>query len=339
MTAPKLVKERLPGDRYKTTGSIEGLVQGRRTIRELTIRNAEGGFAQLATLKDLARLSVEGGTGLDLASLASLPTQCGYVDFAALRDTDLGRLKLPETATMVGIFSPHASCAVSGVPGLPSRLMYLGLLAQGTSSGGVLQRFVDRVRWDNLGQLNRLDIHVDAQADGYPLEVDLGFLRHLPRLERADFFGVRHRRSVGPSPLEPPFQGLPKTLSWLRIETELPEEELKPQIDAYLGCHVSVKPLYPARPSNQPWWIYEPDADGSGLWIASGSFADHFAGQDASEEALGLRYARSLIKRADGGLLKRLDFDQEADGTMVMAKSREDMLEALALLGISAPNG
>jgi hypothetical protein len=341
MTAPKLVKERLPGDRYKTAGSIEGLVEGRRTIRELTIRNAEGSLSALGALPNLETLIINGGRDLDLSELALLSETCDFVALASLTGTDLGALRLPSTVRSFGISSSDDTCVINQPLLLPSGLTYLGLSARGQSSVHTLAQVIQGVRWENVGELERLLMRAETTAAGYPLEVDLGLLRDLPRLERADIFGVRHRRSAGPSPLEPPFDGLPKTLSWLRIDTELPSESLQAQLAEYLpgGGALDVGPLYPARPANQPWWIYEPDADGSGLWVASGSLADHFADQDFAEESRALRHARAVIKEKDVALLKRLDFDQEADGTMIMASSREDLVAALALLGISAPNG
>ena len=341
LTPPKLVKERLPGDRYKTSGSIEGLVEGRRTIRNLRIRNAEGGVGALGALASLESLVSDGGVRLDLDELAALPARCEFVALASLSETDLGRLRLPETVRMFGMSQPNEGCLVTGVPQLPEMLVDLGLsvdsLADANCSVAVLQRFIESLDWRRLSELERLDVVAYSHTPGYPLELDLGLLRCLSGLERADVFGVRHRRSAGASPLEPPFEGLPKSLSWLRIDTELPVDELKAQIDAYLGCDVSVEPLYLPRPSDQPWWISESDT-GSGLWLSAGSFASYFSGLDFDEEARALRHARGVIKRADAALLRRLDFDEDADSTMVMAKSRADMVAALECLGIQAPN-
>jgi len=337
MTPPKLVKDRWPPQgSYRTTGNIEELAEGRREIRSLRIRSAVGSIKSLAMLRHLESLVIDGGRELDLSELAALSTTCHSVALSALQDTDLGGLMLPETVRSFGLSSPHKTCPTSRTPGLPRGLDDLGLTARAGSSGISLRRFIDAIQWDDLDRLERLDLHAEARAAGYPVEIDFGLFRSLPRLERSDVFGFRHRRSAGPSPLEPPFDGLPEKLSWLRIDAELPVEELKPAIETYLGRHVSVEQLYLPRESDQLWWINQSD-DGQ-RYLAIGSLADHFTEKHFAEEAQALRHARTRIKIADPALLKRLDFDQDSDSTMIVAQTRRDMLATLTALQIEAPN-
>jgi hypothetical protein len=63
--------------------------------------------------------------------------------------------------------------------------------------------------------------------------------------------------------------------------------------------------------------------------------ADHAGLTSDKTEHDALRAARKTLKEADPQLLRRLDFDPEADGTGIMARTREDLVAALAILGIA----
>jgi hypothetical protein len=48
-----------------------------------------------------------------------------------------------------------------------------------------------------------------------------------------------------------------------------------------------------------------------------------------------LKVARRRLRESDPALLRRLDFDPEANGTGILARSREDLEAALRILGLT----
>lgn len=340
MTAAKLVKERLPGDRYKTSGSIEGLVEGRRTIRELRIRNAEGSLEALGALSSLEAVAIEGAHSLELGSLAALPPTCRRVSLGRLNDSDLSALRLPSGVTDLSFSDCADSCSVNGPLHLPTTLRVLEISATThRGSARVVAALTAAIEWSEISDLEILDLRVDTTVADFPAAVDFGFLSHLQRLQRLFAVpGIRHLEAAGPSPLDPPFERLPTSIEWLRYSAE-DHQELQDRLIAYLKpkMSVSIEPAH-ALPdaSDQVWWIDRPDD--SDFWLSTGSLASHFADRDFREEMQGLRHARALLKQSDPALLKRLDFDPDSDSTMFMAKTREDMVDALTILGIRAPN-
>lgn len=65
-----------------------------------------------------------------------------------------------------------------------------------------------------------------------------------------------------------------------------------------------------------------------------GSLWEAFDGQYGATEYEALQVARGLIRREAPELLRRLDFDQEADGTGIAARRRRDLVRVLQILGI-----
>src|SRR5204863_3858936 len=115
-----------------------------------------------------------------------------------------------------------------------------------------------------------------------------GFLRHLQRLELLDIRrGVWHA-GPAPSPLEPPFDGLPRSLTELRIDAWDPEP-LKEQLHKLLGFKPEVRQRYEPEPQKASWTISAPSA-GVEVWRTYGSLADAFAGQDFDTEYAALQH-------------------------------------------------
>lgn len=81
------------------------------------------------------------------------------------------------------------------------------------------------------------------------------------------------------------------------------------------------------------WDILPPDAD-EDIWQAYGSLYLAAEGRDGETEHDALRAAMRKLRNADSALLRRLDFDPEANGTSIHARTREDLEEALRILGL-----
>ncbi len=164
-----------------------------------------------------------------------------------------------------------------------------------------------------------------------PIHVDLGFLAELPQLEHLDFFpGVWHA-GRGSNPLEPPFEGLPRTLQWLRYDAWDPDT-VQPAVRAYLGHEeaVHVGQRYGHEPAKAAWTLHHDGDDGG--WHTYGTLADEF---DCETENEALKIARQKLAASAPELLSRLDFDQESSGTGITAPRREDLEAALEILGIT----
>jgi hypothetical protein len=226
---------------------------------------------------------------------------------------------------------------------LPSDLGGLLISAEPPhGSPALVERLLASIAWERLEALRSLGIVVGARDPFPPIAVDLSFLTHLPRLERLDLFERIEHAGPGPSPLEPPFTGLAKTLTWLRLDAWDPEP-LKRALHAHLPLRTpdgypvaSVYQRYPYR-KRVPWELQE----GVEGWSTYGSLLEMpeiAAAVDpdgvAAVENDALRIAKAKLKAADPALLGRLDFDQESDGTGISTPAREDLRSALALLGL-----
>jgi hypothetical protein len=228
---------------------------------------------------------------------------------------------------------------------LPEDLEVLAVAADSTkASAAVVKTLIEAIDWSRLNELRDLIVRVGGLTAPPPIEVDLTFLKYLGRLERLDLgHGVWHR-GPRPSPLEPPFPGLAKTLTQLHINAWEPEP-LKQALHDYLplsnpeGNPVgSVYQRYPYQP-RRPWQMREHN----GKWHVYGSLMEMPEIADAADpdsvaatESEALRLAKAKLRAADHPLLRRLDFDGESAGTGISANTRGDIERALAVLGLAS---
>jgi hypothetical protein len=82
------------------------------------------------------------------------------------------------------------------------------------------------------------------------------------------------------------------------------------------------------------WAITEPEDDGD-PWSVYASLYLAAEGRDGETEYDVLKVARRRLRESDPALLRRLDFDPEANGTGILARSREDLEAALRILGLT----
>ena len=98
---------------------------------------------------------------------------------------------------------------------LPGRLGQLSVRAADENSTDV-SGVIEAIDWTSATGLRSLRIHGTLPE----VELDLGFLAALPGLRHLELEdGVRHA-GPGPSPLEPPFVGLPEGLERLSFEAD-----------------------------------------------------------------------------------------------------------------------
>lgn len=185
------------------------------------------------------------------------------------------------------------------------------------------------IDWERLCELRTLMILGNSDA---PVECDLSFLRHLPKLDRLDLFrGVWHA-GAHPSPLEPPFDGLSRGLTWIRIDAWDPET-VRPALADYLDrpsdddWHPTVYQRHEPEKREPPWTPRRYD-DG---WTTYGSL--HDAWQDEFEtEYDASDHAEQRVREADPKLADRTLFDPENAGTGISAASQADLKRTLSIL-------
>jgi hypothetical protein len=186
-----------------------------------------------------------------------------------------------------------------------------------------------------LGSLRRL--HLGGEGNF----VDLGLLAELPQLELLEVRGLRHR-GPGPSPLAPPFPGLSLDLAGGLSEVD-DEEAVRAAWEEHrraagrTGESMSFRALWdpPADEAPEAAWEISAPADDGDPWSVYGSLWLASDGRDGETEYDALKVARRRIREANPALLRRLDFDPEANGTGIMARSREDLEAALRILGLT----
>jgi hypothetical protein len=172
-----------------------------------------------------------------------------------------------------------------------------------------------------------------------PAHVDLGFLTHLSTLERLDMVsGVLHA-GTAPSPLEPPFAGLPRGLTYVRVEADDPTAT-KAALQRYLahpedpvGEDVIVVQRHPyddVGERDADWAIVPSDAG----WQTYGSLADTLGPDAFDVEYDALQVAQRRVRDVDVALFERVEWDHEADGTGIYAPSRADLERVLTALEI-----
>jgi hypothetical protein len=320
---------------YTASGTLEGVRPGRRTVKELEVRRLDrfsvDGLRPLTAFEDLEILELARLDGVDLEPLAELSVTVDRLGLTHLTGVDLSPLGHLRAVAGLYLMDVADDCRVPEELPLPSSLRRLFLTNDGRGlSGDPVRRLIEAIDWERLGELRALELRVGGLEPLSAIEVDLGFLSCLPKLERLDVRrGVWHA-GPRPSPLEPPFKGLSRNLTWLRINAWDPEPT-KAQLRDLLGFQPTVYQRYGPQPRAASWTIHAPD-DGVDDWQMYGSLADAFADQDFATEYDALKYARKRIRDADVALLRRLDFDPENAGTGIAAVSKEDLVAALRLL-------
>lgn len=299
--------------------------------------DAVEGLAPLRTFPDLQSLLLDRVTDVDLSPL-------GDIALESLRIDESSRLDLAPVSAIPSLqeltLADLQECSASA----PLRLGGLRELILSVDRRGLtgdwVRTMVEAIDWSRLDRLRSLDLRVGGLEPIAPIEVDFGLLRELPLLERLEITGVHHDGS-GPSPLEPPFDGLPRGLTWLRFAAN-DHEALQAELRRHFGLTaadivagkraVVVYPRHVPPPGARSWTLRAPGT--SEVWSTYGSLADHF---DTETEHEALRLARRAIGRRDKRLLARLDFDQESSGTGITSTDPDDLQAALAILGISDP--
>jgi hypothetical protein len=319
---------------YTASGPLDGVRPGRRTVKILTVRRLDGavseGLRPLTAFRDLVQLEVEHVSNVDLAPLAELA-----LDTLVLRYPDDIELEpLARLDSLKSLVITHLrDVRIPPTLRLPSSLSTLALTAEGARQTGLrFKQLIEAIDWAHLTELRTLHLHVGGNELVAPVHVDLGFLRQLERLQSIDITqGVWHSGSDR-SPLEPPFEGLPKTLTNVRVDAWEPER-VKRDLQQYLGEEVSVRQRYPPTPDQASWTITAPRG-GVRQWTTSGSLCEAADGRDGDTEYEALAAARRRLRTADPELLERLEFDQESSATTIMGTTRGDLELVLAILDL-----
>ena len=320
---------------YEVSGSLDGVRLGDRVVRTLTVRRLGPGTTEglrpLAAFRDLRRLHLERISGVDLTPLAGLDLE--ILDIQEVRDVDLAPLALLDGLNLLQLVSLQ-DCRVPARLALPASLTMLGAaFLPPEYSGEPLKALIAAVDWDGLPGLQALDLTGDPFA---PIEVDLGFLAGLPRLvSLAIEEGIWHS-GQRPSPLEPPFHRLPRTLRNVRIEAWEPAV-VKQALQHYLPeakIDVDQREHPDDDGDGDGEWELLPPKGSVREWSTYGSLWDAMDAGDDETEHDAMEAAKAKLRAADPQLLERLDFDHESDGTGVAAPTREDLARALQILGI-----
>ncbi len=326
---------------YAVSGSLAGIEgPGKRTVTSLSLRRLDAGedLSVLQSFEDLEQLELDHVADVDLGPLAGLGLRRLAVKYAS-GELDLGPLaQLPRLELLI-LANLRAVC-VARLPFADTLRSLTVVNDDPALTGAPVKHVVEAVGWDDLSDLRALSVGVGGLHEMPPVELDLSFLRSLPALERLDMHtGIRHSAKT-PSPLDPPFEGLSKRLSFVRIDAEDPEP-VRRALCAYLAIDpddVEASPVVyeraAARDSRPPWTTFEL-SDGSG-WGTYGSLLRALGEGDDETEADALRRAKRRLRAADAQLLRRLDFDPESAGTGIAARLREDVEGALAILGLTS---
>jgi hypothetical protein len=331
---------RLPGQYYghhpyAISGSLDGVVPGRRSIAKLIVgrlgADATEGLRPLEAFTDLRELELEWPVEVDLRPLTNLPLERLRIENA--KRLDLAPIAQIDTLKSLEIASPK-HCALPAEWPLNDSLTRL-MFAVDRDARGLLEQAVAAIPWSRLHALQWLALLGD---NGTP--VDLAFLAQLPQLQALDLRGIQHR---GPrrSPLEPPFSGLPPELIGGLIEVPKPAT-IREQLMKHRGLTDAQQDSMPRfrdlltydDDADGDWSVYPPEGDDDDGWSTYGSLCLAAEGQDGDTEYEALAAAKRRLRAADPDLLRSLDFDQEADGTGISAPTREQVERALRILGL-----
>lgn len=325
----------LSEDTWSVRRSLDGLRPGDRVIRRLYVERIDGntreGLLPLTRFKHLRELEITLASGVDLTPLADL--HLDWLDLNHPRNVDLAPLG---TMPDIGSLSIHDARDVQVPPTLtlPESLTDLSLSADGWGgTGAPVQALVEAIDWQRLGGLRALRLAVGISESLEPIHTDLSFLGSLPRLRALDLaYGVRHAGPT-PSPLEPPFASLAGGLRVIEIDSWKPSATLAALDRRFPRAAVRVGQRYPYDPTAGSWTIFAPGG-GVSRWLTYGSMWEVYDGRYGETEHAALRHFRATLRDIAPRLLRRLSFDQEADGTGIAARSRSDLVRALGILGV-----
>jgi hypothetical protein len=322
---------------YYATGALKGITgSGKRIVRALALRRLCPGedLAVLRSFGDLKTLELEHVRDVDMCPLAGLGiehltiTEATGIDLAPL--AELAQLRSLILGNMHDIDVPRLRLA-------PSLRLLVVLNDDPELTGQPVRQVIESIDWSRLTELRSLSLRVGGLYEMPSIEVDFGFLRCLPHLESLDMYaGLRHI-GPSPSPTAPPFDGLSRKLTVLRIVGDEPAA-VREALCAYLGADpdnpqtsivVSGGEDGDQRAPTASWTITGPI---DGIWTTYGSLhrAENGTAEDTEYEAC--KRAEERLLTRDAALIERLDFDPESAGTGIMAKSREDLERALKLL-------
>ena len=325
--------------RYAVTGPLSDAgAPGRRVVQWLELRRltAADDLSLLSALPDLRTLELEHIDGVDLSPLRHLSLT--HLDLRCIRGVDLGLLSELRDLEILTVID-FADVLIPTLS-LSARLDWLAVINDNSGlTGEPVQRMIHAIAWDRLRALRGLEVRVGGLTAIRPIELDLGFLRMLPALERLDIdTGISHVGTRA-SPVEPPFDGLSKRLRFAGIAADDPER-VESELRDYLGIvpgseipgsGISVRRRRRVDEARRPWAILAPD--GTEAWVAYGSLADDSEDPDDTEYDACDRAERRL-READSDLSSRVGFDPENAGTGIMAAARDDLERALEILGV-----
>lgn len=331
-------------------------------VERLTWREARGGAPSLAAFADLRELRVEGADGADLGALRSESIRSlAVIEATHSPLTFIAHLPALSDLELLWI---GAGCAMPD--GLPSGLERLSVMVESSAPDDVVGRLLDAVDWPTLQALRHFELVVQA---GPSVVADLGFVAALPALESINLEGVEHG-GPGPSPLAPPFDGLPQGLRSLQAHaTEAPGAPWSDEYDAAvvqwdraaaarLGLRIDEsdpdgpvesgalrvfwQPTRPPGSLDDPggsWSLLAPD-ERDPVWSTYGSLdvAQPPLIADAPfDEAAAAERAEAAVRSVDAALADRIEWDPEASGTGLAAERRADLERAFEILGITPP--
>jgi hypothetical protein len=321
--------------------SLDGLRPGRRTVEVLIVKHLTADTAQglrpLREFPDLRALELEWPADIDLEPLAELPIESLNIEYG--QQLDLAPLARMPSLHQLSINDPRG-CVVPRRWELGPPLRSLDLMVE-RPAGAFLRDAVAAIPWGDLTSLESLAVMGESNL------LDLGFLAEVPWLTALEIRGLRHGGD-GPSPLEPPFPSLP-----LDVAVGLNEVDDANEVRAAWAEHrrnsgrtgptIQFRDLrwdggdeHITRAEGDGWWGILPPAKEGGVWHTYGSLYFAAEGRDGDTEYDALQAAERRLRDADPALLKRLDFDQEADGTGIAATTREDLETALRILKLPA---
>jgi hypothetical protein len=291
-------------------------------------------LAPLRAFEDLEDLRLERVRNVDLGVLGEMPA-LRQLRLQVVSGVDMGTLATPAELEGLDLLDLDDDCVVPERMPLPASVwdIQLGESRRG-HTGRQVAKLVAAIYWSRLPNMRRLSIRVGGLYDVEPAQVDLGFLRDLPLLESLFLYGVEHT-GAEPSPLRPPFDGIPReNLNRLIIDAPLAERDLiTNELRETFGFEeIAVRARKPFVLPPPPWQISETSDGRFGVY---GSLADAFDLSSDKTEVDALRTARRTLREADPKLLRALDFDEESSGTAIAAASRSHLEQALRILGLT----
>jgi hypothetical protein len=324
--------------RYVVSGGLETIRgPGRRTVRWLEVRRLRAGqdLSVLRAFAELETLELHHIDGVDLAPLADLSLKRLAIESGSCLDLDpITRLTMLETLVLFDLDRVHATSLT-----LPRTLQSLEIINDSPAlTGEPVKHVIEAIDWSAVRELRALSTRVGGLYEMPPVDVDLGLLRALPRLEHLDMYsGLRHA-GPGPSPIEPPFDGLSKRLRFVRLDAWNPPP-LHDALQAYLGLDPNDPQSGPVvyqrcrvDARERPWTLKWAD---DGTWSVYGSLLREEHGEHDDTEHDAYHRANQRLRQTNPALLRRLRFDPESAGTGITAETRDDLETALRSLGIT----